>query len=125
MTEPHLTNPPLARMLDDEVKTLLGEAAKMGGALGDGETVERPRHHLEIMAIFDRCRALFGAIWLLADKGFGQEALLLLRALTTDSLMLMELAAVSEKRRIEIVVGWSLAGLAGPERAFLRSGGWW
>jgi hypothetical protein len=40
---------------------------------------------------------------------FGQEATALGRSLITESLMLMELAAADETRRVELVVGWELA----------------
>jgi len=76
--------------------------------------VERPVHERKIMALFDRCRSRFGAVRLLAKveaPDFGQQATVLARPLITESLMLMELAAADETRRVELVVGWELATL--------------
>lgn len=100
-----------AKTLDEETKALLNEVALVAGKLGGGEVRERPRHHLEIVALYDRCRSTFGAVRLLAQAGFGQEAVALGRSVFTESLMLMELAEADELRRIELVVGWSLASV--------------
>ena len=76
--------------------------------------MERPVHEREVLALFDRCRSMFGAVRLLAKEeelDFGQEAAVLTRSLATESLMLMELAAADETRRVELVVGWELVTL--------------
>jgi hypothetical protein len=99
-------------MLDPETKRLVEDVAAAGANVGDGRVAEHPRHHLEVLALFDRCRSAFGAVCLLADRGFGQEALILTRPLFTEALMMMELAAADEARRAELVVGWEMATLA-------------
>ncbi len=48
---------------------------------------------------------------LLADNGFGQEALALSRSLFTESLMLMEIADADGIRGVELVVGWSIGSI--------------
>jgi len=98
--------------LDDETKQLIDEVAAMAAKVGGGNLLEsRPeyREHLEVLAIYDRCRSTFGAVRLLAMHGFGQEAVPLGRSLFTESLMLMELAEANKRRRAELVIGWSLA----------------
>jgi Family of unknown function (DUF5677) len=94
---------------NEETKLLVAEIGEVAGRLGGGEVRESPRHHLEILALYDRCRSTFGAIALLAGQGFGQEAVSLGRSLFTESLMLAELAEADEPRRVELVIGWSIA----------------
>jgi hypothetical protein len=66
-----------------------------------------------VLALFDRCRSLLGAIRLLLAHGFVHEAVMLGRSLFTDSLMLAEYASADERRRVELVIGWSIASLGG------------
>jgi hypothetical protein len=84
----------------------------LAGSLGGGATSERPRHDLEVLGLFDRCRSLLGAVRLLLAHNFVHEAVMLGRPLFTDSLALAEFAAVDARRRGELVVGWALGGLA-------------
>jgi len=101
-------------MLDESTKRLVDEVAEAAAKVGGGAIVERPVHEREIMALFDRCRSIFGAVRLLAkleEPDFGQEAALLARPLVTESLMLMELAAADEIQRVELVIGWELLTL--------------
>jgi hypothetical protein len=65
-----------------------------------------------VVAPFDRWRSLLGAIRLLIAHNFAHEAVMLGRALFTDSLTLAEYAARDERGRAELVIGWSMAGLA-------------
>jgi hypothetical protein len=101
-------------MLDEATTRLVDEVAEVAGNVGGRAIVERSPHEREILALFDRCRSLFGAVRLLAkveDPDYGQEAVILARPLITESLMLMELAAADETQRVELVVGWDLASL--------------
>jgi hypothetical protein len=101
-------------MLDEAARGLVDEVAEVAGNVGGGAIVARLPHEREILALFDRCRSLFGAVRLLAkveDPDYGQEAVILARPLITESLMLMELAAADETQRVELVVGWDLASL--------------
>ena len=100
--------------LDATLRDLLTEIGELAGRFGHG-AVERPRHDLEALALFDRCRSTFGAIRLLLEHDFAQEAVILGRPLFTESLMLAEFAAANETRRIELVIGWSLEGLGNLE----------
>jgi Family of unknown function (DUF5677) len=100
------------RMLEKRVGDLLTEVSVLAGGLGRGAVGEYPRHDLEVIGLFDRCRSMFGAIRLLLAHDFVHEAVLLGRPLFTDSLILAELAAADSKGRAELVVRWSLASLA-------------
>jgi len=100
-----------AKTLDDDTKRLLREVANVAGKLGGGEVREMPPYYRDILAIYDRCKSMFGAVWLLADRGFGQEGVGLGRSLFTESLMLAELAEADERRRAQLVTGWTLAAL--------------
>ena len=103
-----------AMPLPDEavVQSLLTRVRRLADSLGGGQLQERPWHYLDILALFDRCRSLLGAIQLLLQRGFPHEALMLGRPLLTDSLALAELAAADERRRAELVIGWELASVA-------------
>ena len=63
------------------------------------------------MALFDRCRSLHRAVHLLLYEGFTHEAVILGRPLFIDSLALAEFAAVDEKQRGSLAVGWMLASI--------------
>jgi hypothetical protein len=95
-------------MLDDTTKTVLNDVAEAATRIG--QPGRRKWHELEVLAIFDRCRSTLDAAHLLAENGFGQEALALTRDLFSASLMLTEIASVDEPKRVELVVGWWLAG---------------
>lgn len=95
-------------MLDQATRQLLDEVAA-ATRVGHPERVELGQHYVDIAALFDRCRSAMGAIRLLSERGFGQEALALSRSVFTESLMLMELARSDEVRRVELVIGWFLA----------------
>jgi hypothetical protein len=99
-------------------KQLLASVSTLAAGVGGGEAVERPRHHLEIAATYDRCRSLFGAVCLLLASGFVHEAVILVRPLFTDSLMLAEMAALEEPRRLKLIVAWWLDSLAELEGTF-------
>lgn len=77
----------------------------LAGSLGGGEHSDRPPYDVEVLALFDRCRSLLGAVRLLLAHNFVHEAVMLGRPLFTDSLALAEFAAVDERRRGELVVG--------------------
>lgn len=79
------------------------------------------RHHLEPMAIYDRCRGLYLGVLVLVEKHLGQEAMILARPLYTDSLRLMELASQDESGRIELVVGWALGSLKATRGRFIEA----
>jgi hypothetical protein len=103
--------PTLPDALGDETRLLAADVAALAAQPGTDEVSEYPRHILEVVAVFDRCRGLFGAVRLLALRGLEQEALILTRPMFTDALMLLEVASVDETRRIELVIGYALATL--------------
>lgn len=104
--------------LDPPVRDLLERVSLLAGAAG-GEFNAAP-HELRIATLFDRGRSLFGAIRHLLDGDFAHEAILLGRPLFTESLMLQELAASDDGRRVQLVIGWQLEGLADMEGIFLE-----
>jgi hypothetical protein len=81
------------------------------GSLGGGRYSKRARHEIDVVALFDRCRSMLGAIRLLLAHNFVHEAVILGRPLFTDSLALAELASIDEKRRGDLVIGWELGSL--------------
>lgn len=99
-------------MPDDPVIELMTEASTVVGSVGGGAVAERRRHELDVLGVFDRCRSLLGAIRLLLANKFTHEAVMLGRPLFADSLFLMEYAAVDERRRTDMVVGWTMASLS-------------
>lgn len=107
-------------MLGEDVRDVLNEVSGVAGSLGGGVIVEGPRHNLEILALFDRCRSIFRAVWLLLERGFAHEAVMLTRPLFTESLMLAEFADAGDTQRLELVIGWSLASLADLEGIYLE-----
>jgi len=52
--------------------------------------MEVPRHYLDFLALFDRCRSMLGAVRLLLEHDASHEAIVLCRPLLTDSLALAE-----------------------------------
>jgi hypothetical protein len=55
---------------------------------------------------------------LLAQHGFGQEALVLTRPMFTESLMLLEVASADETRQVELAIGYQLATVTSLEGVF-------
>lgn len=108
-------------MFDNETKQLVSDVVALAAQPATGEVSEQPRHTLEMVALFDRCRGLFGAVRLLAQHGFGQEALILTRPMFTESLMLLEVASADQTRRVDLVVGYALATLADFEGILLEA----
>ena len=90
----------------------------MAGAIGDEAPVERLYHQHEVGTLFDRCRGMLGAVLVLLDKGFVQEAAMCCRPLFVDTLALAEIAAADDKRRISLVVGRQLDAIADVEGIF-------
>jgi hypothetical protein len=101
-----------------EVSDLMTKTGELVAALGGGEFSKQPRHHLEILALFDRCRSMLGAIHLLLLNNFVHEAVLLGRPLFTDSLAMTELASVDERKRGSLALGLEMASLAQLEGIF-------
>jgi hypothetical protein len=102
----------VAYVFDEATQQLVDEVVTLAKQPGTGEVSEHPRHTLEMVALFDRCRGLFGAVRLLAQQGFGQEALILTRPMFTEAMMLLEVGSEDETRRVEITIGYALATLA-------------
>lgn len=101
-------------MPTDDDKLLLYDVGRAAANVGGGVPVEGLVHEADILALFDRCRSTFGAIRTLVwedEPDFGQEAAVLARSVFTESLMLMELAAVDGAKRAALVIGWVLAGI--------------
>lgn len=61
---------------------------------------------------------MFGAVRVLLDNGFVQEAAMFCRPMFVHSLALAEIAAADEKRRISLVVGRQLDAIADIEGIF-------
>jgi hypothetical protein len=110
-------------LVHPDLKQLLAEVDLVADRMGAyvDPTVKRPTHYRDILALFDRCRSTFGATRTLLRDDFTHEAVPLDRPLFTDSLMLAELATADERRRVEIIVGWWLRGLADGEGFFRES----
>ena len=100
---------------------MVADVVKLTTQPGTEEPAQYPSYALAMLALFDRCRGLFGAARLLAQHEFGQEALILTRPMFTEALMLLEVASADEKRRVELVVGYELATLADLEGLFRES----
>jgi hypothetical protein len=96
--------------VDQRVLELMDKVDALVDSMGIGK-VQRERHELEIIALFDRCRSLHRAVHLLLAQGFTHEAVILGRPLFIDSLALAEFAAVDEKQRGSLAVGWMLKSL--------------
>jgi hypothetical protein len=73
-----------------------------------GVLVERPRHYLDAIALFDRCCGLHRAVVHLVAADLVHEAVVLIRPLMTDAMFLTDLAAGDERYRAEALVGWEL-----------------
>lgn len=108
-------------VVNREVIDLMTRVGSLVTALGGGQAYQGPRHIIDILALFDRCRSMLGAIQHLLLHDFVHEAVMLGRPLFTDSVALAELASVNEKRRGDLVVGWEMASLHQLEGMFLRA----
>ena len=96
----------------EEVLALVARVNALSGPIAGEERRELPRHYLELMALFDRCRSMLAAMRVLIERDFSHEAMILSRPLITDSLALAELAASDEQRRAELLISWELQSLA-------------
>lgn len=105
-------------VLDEDTRALLEEVAETAGTIGDDAPVERFYHEHEVGTLFDRCRGLFGALVLLLDHGFVQEAAMFCRPMFVDSLALAEIAEADEQRRVSLVAGRQLDAIAEVEGIF-------
>jgi len=108
-------------VLDDAIKQLVADVVALSTQPGTDQVSEQPEHTLAMVALFDRCRGLYGAVRLLAQHGFGQEALILTRPMYTEALMLLEFASADEKRRIELYVRYSLSAITDFEGTLLEA----
>jgi hypothetical protein len=100
--------------IDKHVLDLLTGVSKLLGPIGAGEA-ETPRYLLQVLALFDRCRSMLGAIRLLLGYNCVHEAVILARPLFADSLTLAEIAAAGETERKRLALGREMAGLADME----------
>jgi hypothetical protein len=83
------------------------------------QVIERPRHHLEIMALYGRAVSLYDAIAILLKRDHPGEAFMLGRGLFSESLRLRHLADATEAGRIALITGWivdSVTALEGVQR---------
>jgi len=98
--------------LDSETMDVMTAASKLVGELGGGELAERP-------SLAGRARALRSLpqparrdpsaprAWVRSRSGDARAIAL------HHSLMLAEYASADERRRVELVIGWSIASLGG------------
>jgi hypothetical protein len=105
-----------------EVVELLARTANLMGPVARDGPRESPRYLLEIYALYDRCRSMLAAIRLLLEHDFAHEAVIRTRPLITDSLVLSELAALDEDRRVQRVIGWELHSLSSLRRTLDATG---
>jgi hypothetical protein len=98
-------------MIKDDARQVVAAVGEVVAKTGNEALSDYPRHSLEVIALYDRCRGLFNAVRLLTHHGLGREALILTRPLFTESLMLLELASIDDTRCVELTIGWSLASL--------------
>jgi hypothetical protein len=80
-----------------DVTALLTAFSNLVGAIG--EPSEMPRYYVDVIAIYDRCRSMFGGLRTLLSADFSHEAAVLAGPLFVDPLVLAELAAADEPRR--------------------------
>lgn len=107
--------------MDNEVRSLMLEVGEIAGRIGDGDVpATRTPHEHDVATLFDRCRGMHGAVVLLLDNGFIQEAAALGRPLFVDSLALAEVAAADETRRIELLAARRLEAFADMKGIFLE-----
>jgi hypothetical protein len=84
-----------------------------------GEQSQMPGYYLDIIALYDRCRSMFGGLRTLLTADFSHEAAALAGPLFVDSLVLAELAAADERRRARLVIGLELQGVRDVEGIIL------
>jgi hypothetical protein len=80
-----------------------------------GEPAEMPGYYLDVIAIYDRCRSMFGGLRTLLSTDYSHEAAVLAGPLFIDSLIMAELAAADEPRRVQLVVGLEMQSLRDAE----------
>jgi len=90
--------------IDTPVFDLVTKTSEMNDALRKGKKVEGPPSYASVVALFDRCCSLLGAIRVLLHYDFVHEAIILARPLFTDSLALAEIAAADDRGRDELAV---------------------
>jgi hypothetical protein len=119
--EPDPSNSPKTAqgITSPETRSLISRLTEAIDRLND-EVTERPRHVLEVLAIFDRCRNSFAAIMSLLNNGFSHEAMpppcphtgnLADRRQVAEGCRLAPEAAVRRRTR-----AWSLLRRSGSER---------
>lgn len=101
---------------DEELNAVLDRmtrVSQLASSLAQDRKEEHAKHHFSFLTLYDRCCGVLDAIHhLLANsEPFVHEAMMLTRPLFTDSLALAEYAATDERRRGELAIGWTLAGL--------------
>lgn len=107
--------------MEDDLRTLMDDVSRLIGSIGHQEVREAPAADQPPLALFDRCRGLFSAVYLLAQNGGSQEAMLLARPLLTDSLALEAFAEAKGIRRSELVIRWELASISDLEGTYLEA----
>lgn len=105
--------------MDNDVRQLLAETDS-ATALTDFGDVERSYMEGEVAMVWSRARGLFAAARCLLDQGLVHEAAILTRPLFEDSLVLTEMASVSQEGRVAIAVSRKLDALARLEGIFRR-----
>jgi Family of unknown function (DUF5677) len=104
--------------IDRPVFDFVTKTSRFNGTLRRGKTIEGPPSYASVLALFDRCCSLLGAIRVLLYYDFVYEAIILARPLFTDSLALAEIAAADDKGRDELAVRLNMAGVAQGEGLF-------
>lgn len=105
--------------MDAKLRALMDEVTRLVGSIGIAPR-ESTWADASAAIIFDRCRGLFSAVYLLVREGFAQEAMLFGRPLLTDSLALQEFADADARRRSELALRWELATLADLDGVWLE-----
>lgn len=100
-----------------DVTAHLTAISELVGAMG--EPSQMPGYYLDVIALYDRCRSMFGGLRTLLTADFSHEAAVLAGPLFVDSLVLAELAAADEPRRAQLVVGLELQGVRDVEGIIL------
>jgi hypothetical protein len=113
--------PVVSPAIDQTVFDLVTKTSKFNAALLKGKTIQGPQSYASVLALFDRCSSLLGAIRVLLHYDFVHEAMILTRPLFTDSLALTEIAAASDKGRDELAVRLNMTGVAQAQGVFLSA----
>lgn len=106
--------------MNSDIRQLLAEADS-ATALSDFGDVERPYMEGEAAMVWSRARGLFAAARCLMNEGHVHEAAILTRPLFEDSLVLTEMASVSQEGRVAIAVSRKLDALSRLEGIFRRT----